>query len=229
MATYTNVQLDGVTNPAFDGGDPTNAVTFTGDPPNGVDISNATFTNWDSETDFVVIDGGSQVASLDITGSSESDHITGGDDTDTLVVDVGVTIDLSAAADQSTGDTAVVTGFENVDASGATASVDLTGSDGANVLTGGDGADTIDGGLGGDTLDGGAGNDTITYDAGDVSIDGGDDTDTLVVDVGVTIDLSAASDQSTGDTAVVTGFENVDASGATASVDLTGSDGANVL
>ena len=87
----------------------------------------------------------------------------------------------------------------------------LTGNDGANVLTGGAAGDTIDGGLGADTLDGGAGNDTITYDGLDVSIAGGTDTDTLLVKAAAVIDLSQA-DQSP-DTVVVTGFENVDASG----------------
>ena len=60
----------------------------------------------------------------------------------------------------------------------------LTGMRRRNVLTGGAGGDTIDGGLGADTLDGGAGNDTITYDGLDVSIAGGADTDTLLVNGG---------------------------------------------
>ena len=66
------------------------------------------------------------------------------------------------------------------------------------------------GGLGADTLDGGSGDDTVTYDGLDVSITGGANTDTLKVNGAATIDLSAV-DQSSGDTATVTGFENVDA------------------
>ena len=78
--------------------------------------------------------------------------IAGGDGTDTLEVNGSATIDLSVTLDQSSGDTAVVTGFENVDASGSSVAVTLTGDDNANVLTGGDGDDTLTGGLGADTV-----------------------------------------------------------------------------
>ena len=61
------------------------------------------------------------------------------------------TIDLSRPT--RVGDTAEVTGFENVDASGSSAAVTLTGDGGANVLTGGSGDDTIVGGAGADTLE----------------------------------------------------------------------------
>ena len=150
-----------------------------------------------------------------------------GANTDTLVVNGAATINLSSA-DQSSGDTANVTGFENVDASGSSAAVNLTGDGGANVLTGGSGDDTIVGGAGADTLSGGAGNDTVTYDGADGSIAGGANTDTLVVNGAATINLSSV-DQSSGDTANVTGFENVNASGSSAAVNLTGDGGANVL
>ena len=121
-----------------------------------------------------------------------------------------------------------MTGFENVDAGGSNASVSLTGDGSDNALTGGTGADTIVGGAGADTLAGGAGNDTITYDGLDISIAGGADNDTLVVNGTATIDLSLA-DQSSGDIANVTGFENVNASGSNAAVSLTGNSGANTL
>ena len=104
------------------------------------------------------------------------------------------------------------------DASGSAVAVSLTGDGNANVLTGGTAADTIVGGAGIDTLSGGLGNDTITYDGLDVSIAGGDDIDTLVVNGAATINL-ANGDQSSGDTAAVSGFENVDASGSSAAVD----------
>ena len=86
------------------------------------------------------------------------------------MVNGAATINLSSG-DQSSGDTASVTGFENVDASGSSAAVSMTGDGNANVLTGGSGADTIVGGNGADTLSGGAGNDTFNiatadFDAG---------------------------------------------------------------
>ena len=153
--------------------------------------------------------------------------IAGGADIDTLVVNGVATIDLSLA-DQSAGDTANVTGFENVDASSSNVAVSLTGDGIDNVLTGGTGADTVVGGAGADSLSGGAGNDAITYEGLDISIAGGADIDTLVVNGTATIDLSL-TDQSSGDIADTTGFENVDASGSNVAASLTGNSGANTL
>ena len=131
--------------------------------------------------------GGNDTVTYD--GSDIS--IDGGTEIDTLVVNDAATISLSSA-DQSSGDTANVTHFENANASGSTTAVSLTGDSGANVLTGGLGADTIVGGQGADTISGGAGNDTITLDGSDVSIAGGANVDTLLVNGAATIDLSLA-------------------------------------
>ena len=138
--------------------------------------------------------------------------------TDTLLVTGAATIDLSV--DQSSGDTANVTGFEKVDASMSSAAVSLTGSSGANALTGGSGNDTIDGGAGADTIYGGDGNDTIIFDGSDVWIAGGTGTDTLRVTGAATIDLLAGN---------ISGFEIVDASNSSVAVSLTGDANANVL
>ena len=154
------------------------------------------------------LSGGSGNDTIAYDGSDVS--IAGGANTDTLDVNGFATIDLSTA-DQSSNDAALVSGFENVDASGSSVSVSLTGSSGVNVLTGGSGADTIVGGAGVDTLNGGAGNDTITYDGSDTSIAGGADTDTLMVNGAVTINLSSVDQSGVGDAATVSGFENVDA------------------
>ena len=208
MADFTNETLP--PNPVFDGDDAVNTVAIVSDDP-PVDLSTATFQNWVSGADFIIISGASQTTSLSITGSSENDviigglaadvidggagddlilydgndvSIAGGDDTDTLKLNGAATIDLSAP-DQSVGDTAVVTGFENVDASDSSAAVDVTGDAGVNVLTGGDGGDTLEGGGDDDDIDGGAGDDTINYTVGDGTdtIEGGTHTvgDTLAV------------------------------------------------
>ncbi|MBV5302650.1 MAG: hypothetical protein JZU70_00360, partial [Chlorobium sp.] len=75
---------------------------------------------------------------------------------------------------------------------------DFIGSDGNDTLTGGAGADTINGGAGNDTIVGGAGNDLVNYDSGDISVDGGNDTDTLtaadVTGGPVSIDLASTTD-----------------------------------
>ena len=111
----------------------------------------------------------------------------------------------------------MVTGFENVDASGSSVAVTLTGDDNANVLTGGDGDDTLTGGLGADTVSGGAGDDTIHYTIGDGAdaIDGGTHTagDTLVV-LGTagddTLDVIVTGTTITGlEGGTVTGIETV--------------------
>jgi Ca2+-binding RTX toxin-like protein len=121
------------------------------------------------------IDGG---GGNDFIIYSDADNIvSGGADTDTLVVSAAATINL-ANADQTSGDIANVTAFENVDASASSAAVSLTGSGTANRLTGGSAADAIDGGSGSDTLNGGDGGDQITADDSDV-IDGGADSDTV--------------------------------------------------
>ena len=189
----------------------TAAVNLTGD-------GNANVITGGSGADTIVggagadtISGG--VGNDTITYDGTDVSIAGGADIDTLLVAGAATINLSSA-DQSSGDTANTIGFENVNASGSIVSVSLTGDSNANVITGGSGADTIVGGGGTDTINGGAGNDTITYDGTDVSIAGGADIDTLLVTGAATISLSSA-DQSSGDTANVTGFENVNASGST--------------
>jgi Ca2+-binding RTX toxin-like protein len=66
----------------------------------------------------------------------------------------------------------------------------LTGGEGSDDIDGRGGNDTIDGGLGADIVKGGAGDDTLVYDRNDLSYDGGDGTDTLLVkDDGILIDL----------------------------------------
>ena len=163
-----------------------------------------------------------------ITYDGDDVSIDGGIGNDTLVVNGAATIDLLSATDQTSGDNAIVVGFENVDASGSGVAVTLIGSM-RNILIGGSGNDTIIGGGGADTLDGGAGNDRITYDGDDVSIDGGIGNDTLVVNGAATIDLLSATDQTSGDNAIVVGFENVDAFGSGVAVTLIGSNDENIL
>ncbi|WP_421726158.1 beta strand repeat-containing protein [Bauldia sp.] len=225
-----------------------------------VDISAWTLVGWDpnpTDNDRVnivgsagadTITGSIQVDVIDgkagddtIVWDGSDETVKGGDDTDTLVVNSAVTIDLGNLLDQTTSDTATVTEFENVDASGSAAAVNLTGDNNANVLTGGadadtisglGGNDTIDGKGGSDTIDGGLGDDRIVYDGADATVAGGGndaDGDTLVVNGAATINLGAADQSGLLDNADVTGFENVDASGSKDAVSLTGSDVANVL
>ncbi len=84
-----------------------------------------------------------------------------------LDVTEAATINLSSSSDQSSGDTAIVTGFEGVDASESTGNVSITGNANSNGLTGGSGDDTIIGGDGNDSLIGRAGADMIDGGDGD--------------------------------------------------------------
>jgi len=182
--------------------------------------------------------------------------VQGGDGHDTLVLHVAATVDLSATSDQMVGG-AVVTGFEDVDGSAATGAVSLTGAADDNILTGGvyadtlsggDGADTLrgrsgddtldggngndilDGGAGVDTVQGGAGDDKVVYDAVDSVINGGSGRDTLILKVGATVDLGTfTTNQVVSGSAYVSGFENLDATGASAGVTAVGSEFANTL
>lgn len=153
--------------------------------------------------------------------------LDGGANSDTLVysyafgnVDV---INLTSAADQTSGDTPIVRNFENLDWSTSSLGLVATGTSGANSIIGSQGADTIDGSAGLDTIDGQAGNDLITYRSAASTIGGGAEIDTLRVLGAATINLNNA-DQTSGDTTVVTGFEKVDGSASTATVVATGSD-----
>jgi serralysin len=68
-----------------------------------------------------------------------------------------------------------------------------------------------------DKILGQAGDDKIVYDATDSVINGGSGRDTLILKVGATIDLSTfTTNQVTSGSAYVSGFENLDASGASA-------------
>ena len=80
----------------------------------------------------------------------------------------------------------------------------VTGSGAANVITTGSGADTIHGGGGADIISAGAGDDVVDYHGAELSIDGGAGVNTLAMKAAGTINLANTSDQSSGDTAVVT-------------------------
>ena len=172
------------------------------------------------------IDGGAGDDRIDSWGTEAS--ITGGSGNDTLVLQAAVTVDLSASGDQTSGDTAIATSFESVDASGLSTAVRLTGSTGSNTILGGSGADTIDGGGGADAIDAGAGNDRVTYHGSETSVDGGAGTNTLVLATATSVNLGN-TDQTSGDTTLVSNFQNVDASSLSAGVQITGSSGDNQI
>jgi Ca2+-binding RTX toxin-like protein len=150
-----------------------------------------------------------------------------------LTVATGATVTavnfaVAAGSDQTTGDSANVTNFENLDASAVTAALTVTGSAAANVITTGSGNDTIDGGGGADVINSGGGNDTVSYYGSESVIDGGTGSNTLLLRAVTTVNLGNV-DQTTGDATSVANFQNVDASGLSSSVSITGSSAANII
>src|SRR5439155_14627517 len=137
--------------------------------------------------------------------------IDGGGGSDTLVLATGgitaVNLAATAGSDQTTGDGVTISNFENLSAGILATAVSVTGSSVANTITTGSGNDTIDGGGGADVIAAGGGNDTVSYYGTELSIDGGAGSNTLVLRASGTIDLGGG-DQSSGDSANVTGFLN---------------------
>ena len=173
--------------------------------------------------DVIAAGGGNDTVSYH--GAETS--IDGGSGTNTLVMATAATVDLGNA-DQTSGDSTSVANFQNVDASGLSSAVTITGSSSANTITGGSGNDTIDGAGGADVINASGGSDTATYHGTETSIDGGSGTNTLVMTAAAAVDLGNA-DQTAGDSTNVSNFQNVDASGLSSALTLTGSSGANVI
>ena len=101
------------------------------------------------------------------------------------------------------------------------------GEAGSDRLAGGAGADTFFGGPGADTLTGAGGNDRLDGGTGDDTIDGGTGEDLITYTSAtgpVTVDLTAGTGGEAGEHDVLTGIEDVTASGT-----LTGDDGPNFL
>ncbi len=187
-----------------------------------------------------IIDGGGGADVINAGGGDDTvayygteNSIDGGSGNNTLQLKTVATVNL-ASADQTVGDSTIVSNFQNVDASALSSSVLITGSIGANTITGGSGNDTIDGGGGADVIAAGVGDDTVYYHGTEISIDGGAGVDTLIVAAGssltaVNFSVAANSDQTTGDTVNVTNFENLDASALNSALQVTGSTAANTI
>ena len=186
------------------------------------------------------IDGGGGADAISAGGGNDTvsyygteTSIDGGTGTNTLVLRAAVTVNLGNA-DETSGDAANVTNFQNVDASALSSAVTITGSSAANTITGGSGNDTIDGAGGADIINAGAGNDSVTYRGTETSIDGGAGSDTLMLAAGggitaVNFAVSAGADQTTGDSVSVANFENLDASAIGSALTVTGSSAANTI
>ncbi len=200
-----------------------------------------------SYTNFENLDGSGSSATLVVIAGGNTAFIKTGSGNDSI--SGGVSIDGGAGGNNITADARTTTvvagaGNDNLDATAAAQALNINLGDGANAVLGSAFDDVITLGAGIDTIDAGAGSDTIigvvsagdtvglgddadsfTYQAltGAASIvDGGSDSDTLVVGAGgsaLTIDFSSTNDQIAAETGSYRNFENLAAGSAT--VDLT--------
>ena len=108
--------------------------------------------------------------------------IDGGTGTDTLITTntaYDISVDLADASSQTygNGNSAVITGIENI-TTGA-GDDELQGDSSDNIFTAGAGSDTLSGAVGSDTLYGGDDIDTLVGGSGQDSLDGGDGNDRI--------------------------------------------------
>src|SRR6056297_3302163 len=154
------------------------------------------------------IDGGAGDDTLNV---DDTDTIDGGADTDTAAFMAAVSAANLLDADLTNVENVTVAGAFTFELSDKVEALNVTGDAANNAIIGGTGADAIDGGAGDDTITGGAGADTLTggiwadeFSFADISevtsdtlIDGGNDTDTLVITAEITaaVDLNATAGQ----------------------------------
>lgn len=104
-----------------------------------------------------------------ILGGTGNDIMVGGDGTDLVsykdITSGGVTVNLSIAGNQNTGNGGIdkLTSFEDLE--GTEFADTLTGDAGANKISGLGGGDAIRGGAGDDNLTGGSGSDSFRFEA----------------------------------------------------------------
>jgi hypothetical protein len=244
--TYNNTVDVELQNVSMTAAGATNTVNFTGSVPFNIVNTNvdlATITANTMTAGGAVVMGGAaraNTSAVNYTGSSGNDTFVlahandvmdGGAGSDTLDINYtavlgGINIDLTAADQIGTvnggGNTAIQTGFENIDVSGfnnfgafvngsavdnniiGTISADQINAGGASTTTVGN---VITGGRGNDVITLGAGFDTILFNQG---INEGNDTVTGFTSVTDRVDLQALGDASNTPTNVAAGFTIAD-------------------
>ena len=175
MPTVSNVTTGNLTGTS--GND---SITLTGAQLDAIIIGAGTI-NLGAGTDTINLTSTS--ADLNTLGATNA-SIQGVEAISAATAGAGVTITLSGQTE----------GFTITGSSGADT---ITGGSGNDNISGGAGADVITGGGGADTLSGGAGNDTFNLANGDFasgeSIDGGADTDAIVLTNATTVNFTSGT------------------------------------
>lgn len=182
-----------------------------------------------------ILEGGAGDDSLD--GGSGADTMIGGSGDDAYSIDNAADV-ITESANEGTDtvrssisyslgsnlENLTLTGTANISGVGNSANNTIIGNSGNNNLDGGAGADILDGGAGADSMAGGTGDDTYVVDnAGDVILEAANaGTDTLRSSI--TFSLGSALEN-----LILTGSNNINATGNSVNNIITGNAGSNTL
>jgi Ca2+-binding RTX toxin-like protein len=134
------------------------------------------------------VNGGAGNDSITL-GLEGTDTVNGGTETDTLTVVGGATAVTmtSGTTITTTGATINYSNIENFNITGSSVADTITTGANNDTIAGGSGNDTLNAGLGSDSVNGGANDDRITVSLdGTDTVDGGTETDTLIIVGGAT-------------------------------------------
>ena len=217
----------------------TQPISATGDSLANTIVGNLTANSLSGGEGADILDGGAGDDTLFI--DSADTLVDGNDGIDSIVSETTVALSETRFANV---ENIILSGEENISATGDDNDNQLIGNDanntldggaGADYLSGGDGADSLFGGDGIDTLIGGLGNDTLVLDISDYTgdtlnsglVDGVDGNDWVVADL--SINLEGSSSIFNIDNILLTGSDTLSAIGDGAANQIIANSGNNTL
>jgi Ca2+-binding RTX toxin-like protein len=214
-------------------------ISATGDSLANTIVGNLADNSLNGGVGADILDGGAGDDILFI--DSDDTLVDGNDGIDAIVSETTVALSETRFANV---ENIILSGEENISATGDDIDNQLIGNDanntldggaGADYLSGGDGDDSLLGGEGIDTMIGGAGNDTLVLDISDYTgdtlssalVDGDDGVDLVVADFSIVLDESTSVFNV--ENILLTGSDSLTATGDGSANHLTGNAGANTL
>jgi Ca2+-binding RTX toxin-like protein len=214
-------------------------ISATGDSLANTIVGNLADNSLNGGLGADILDGGAGDDILFI--DSDDTLVDGNDGIDAIVSETTVALSETRFANV---ENIILSGEENISATGDDIDNQLIGNDanntldggaGADYLSGGDGDDSLLGGEGIDTMIGGAGNDTLVLDISDYTgdtlssalVDGDDGVDLVVADFSIVLDESTSVFNV--ENILLTGSDSLTATGDGSANHLTGNAGANTL